>query len=78
MNTRTLEMKSKTKKELGTFFLFLVLFCIATSYLRSEFFPASRTVKFILVIPHMWGPGIAAVVYLIAGVLILKRLSQAK
>jgi len=55
-------MKNETKKELGTFFLILILFGIVTSYFRSDFFPASRTVKFILVIPHMWGPGIAAIV----------------
>ena len=54
-------METAQKREIGTFFLILILFGTVTSYLRSDAYSAPRLSKLVFGLVHMWGPGIAAI-----------------
>ena len=54
-------MDQTQKKQLITFFSIVIIIWIITSYLRSTSVTSPISFKLLLVIIHMWGPGIAAI-----------------
>lgn len=54
-------MKTATKREIQTFFLITISLGILTTYLKYRAYVTPGSASLIVILAHMWGPGIAAI-----------------